>query len=171
MLETLIAPAGIKAALNLSRGVILALVIGFLYAAGGFGFWRGMVAIERMVEAGRAEGRETERFAWKAEIEKSNAAVEKSIAENAIAAAKTSAEAEKTISGLRAALAELEAKNVTLPNGNAGGLDRARVQLLRRSGAARAAAPQRRDQDTRAGSGQGAVQPAGRPSGSPPDGG
>lgn len=171
MFEAVLALLGIKDGTKLGRGVVLALLVAALFAAGGLGFWRGMATIERMVETARTEALAARDAHWKAEIEKSNAAVEKSIAENAIAAAKTSAEAEKTISGLRAALAELEAKNVTLPNGNAGGLDRARVQLLRRSGTARAADPQRRNQPAGAGGGEGTVQPPGRSPGSPPDGG
>lgn len=130
MLGTLIAGLGIKDGLKLGRGVVLALLVAALFAAGGLGFWRGMAAIESMVETARTEAFAARDAHWKLEIEKSNAAVEKSIAENAIAAAKASSAAEQTISGLRAALTELETKNASLPDGGRCGLDAGRVRLL-----------------------------------------
>lgn len=131
MIETLIARFGIQAGLKLSRGVVIALVIGALYAAGGLGFWRGMKTIERMQTTAAERATRQAEAEFKAAIEASNAMVEKLRAAQAIEAAKVSAAAEQEISGLRARLSDMEKANAALPNGAAGGLDRARVRLLR----------------------------------------
>lgn len=131
MIETLIARFGIQAGLKLSRGVVIALVIGALFAAGGLGFWRGMASIERMQAVAAERATRQAEAEFKAAIEASNAMVEKLRAAQAIEAAKASAAAEQEISGLRARLSNMEKANAALPNGAAGGLDRARVRLLR----------------------------------------
>lgn len=107
-----------------------AMTVALVLACAGISFWRGMAAIESMVETARTEAFAARDAHWKLEIEKSNAAVEKTIAENAIAAAEASSAAEQTISGLRAALTELETKNASLPDGGRCGLDAGRVRLL-----------------------------------------
>lgn len=131
MIEALLLNYGLQGGLKLSRGVILALVIGALFATGGIGFWRGLQTIERMEMRSAKAATEAAEATFRATIEAQNTAVEKLRADSAIASAKVSAEAEAKISGLQSALSELEKKNAALPNGAAGGLDRARVRLLR----------------------------------------
>lgn len=131
MMGALFTGTALQGGLKLSRGVLIALAIGALFATGGFGFWRGMTAIERMeTRAAEAATRQAE-AEFKAAIEASNARVEQLRAAQAIEAARASSEAEKEITGLRARLTDMEKANVALPNGAAGGLDRARVRLLR----------------------------------------
>lgn len=123
MIETLIARFGIQAGLKLSRGVVIALVIGALYAAGGLGFWRGMKTIAQMVAASAEAGKAERDAHWRAEIEQSNAAVAREEARREAAAANASARAENEITGLRAALADLEKRNETMPGGARACLD------------------------------------------------
>lgn len=131
MIAQLFGSLGLQAGLKLSRGVILALVIGGLFAAGGLGFWRGMATIERMVTASAEAATATANALNKAAIEASNAAVARDQALREAEAARASARAENEITGLRKALSDMEKANAALPNGAAGGLDRARVRLLR----------------------------------------
>lgn len=117
MIEALLLKFGFEGGLKLARPVILALIIGALFAAGGTAFWLGMRSIESMVSEARTAAIAETNAKWKAEIEASNAAVEKARAEAAIASAKVSAEATQTISGLNKALADWEIRNAKTPVG------------------------------------------------------
>lgn len=126
MIPPFLLSLGLQGGLKLSRGLIIALVLAF----GGFSLWRGLAHIHALVSEARVAAIAERDAHWRAEIAASNAEVEKARAESAIAAAKASAEADQTISGLRAELTELEKKNVALPKGGACGLDAGRVRLL-----------------------------------------
>lgn len=132
MIEALLTKVGLEAGLK-TGGRLLGLIIivaGLLLA--GIAFWRGMVAIERMELAARDAAVAERDKHWEAQIATSNAAAEKARADQAIAAARASAEAEAKITGLQSALADLEKANASLPNGSACGLDAGRVRLLNR---------------------------------------
>jgi hypothetical protein len=128
MITALLTWFSLRGGFSLPRGLGVALVLAVLLALGGFGTWRAMVSIERMIAAGAEAARETERLAWQAQIMAANAEAEHVRAEAAVAAARASAAAEQTMTGLRAALAELERRNETMPGGahtclDAGDLD------------------------------------------------
>lgn len=84
--------------------------------------------------AGQHAAREAERKAcdaqWTAQIEKSNAEVERRRAALADQARQAEAVAATEIGRLNAALIDMEAKNAALPAGGKCGLDRGRVRLL-----------------------------------------
>lgn len=130
MIEYFLAKFGLEAGVK-TGGRLLGLIIiaGFLLGA-GLAFWRGMAAIERMELAARTSAIAERNAYWKAEIATSNAAVERQRAEQAITAARASAEADAKITRLQAQLTELEKMNASLPNGGACGLDAGRVRLL-----------------------------------------
>lgn len=137
MIGLLLGKFGLEAGLKLSRGAIIGLVVAGLVAAGGFGFWRGVAAIERMVFAARAAAIAERDKHWEAQIATSNAAAEKARADQAIAAARASAEAESRITDLTKMLAEWEARNAATPDAaclDAGDVDD--LNRLRRPGAA-----------------------------------
>ena len=116
---------------RLGRGAVVALVASGLVALGGIGFWRGMVAIERIADASASAARRAVQAEHEAAIAVSNAQVMEANLRAATAASEASARAEAEIAGLRATLTELETRNAALPNAAAGGLDRDRVRLLR----------------------------------------
>jgi hypothetical protein len=124
---------------KLGRGVVIALIIGALYAAGGLGFWRGMKTIERMQTTAASAATEAEKARGQAAIEKSNAEAAAIIAARDIAAARRDAAATQTISGLQSALTDWETRNAQTPGGSTQILDPGeRVdlnRLRRRSGA------------------------------------
>jgi hypothetical protein len=130
-MSAILALFGLQDGLKLGRGVILALVCGGLFAAGGLGFWRGMAAIERMNAEAASAARRTAEAEHRAAIEASNTRIIEANLRAATAAAEISARAEAEMAGLRATLTELERRNAELPNGAAGVLDRDRVRLLR----------------------------------------
>ncbi|MBN8533857.1 MAG: hypothetical protein J0L51_07170 [Rhizobiales bacterium] len=97
--------------LKLSRGLVLGLVIAGLFAAAGLGFWRGMAAIERMVETARIEERASRDAHWRKEIAESNAKAETERARQAVEAAASSAAAERAIGSLTQSLIEWETRH------------------------------------------------------------
>lgn len=128
MIALLAARFGIK----ISERVAAVIVVAGLFALGGLGIWRGLAAIERLTMAAADAATEARDAHWRAEIEKSNAEVQKRTAEQAINAAAASAAAEAEITRLRSDLTEMETRNAALPDGGARGLGRDRVRLLTR---------------------------------------
>lgn len=116
MIAALLTKAGLEAGVK-TGGRLLGLVImaGLLLLA-GLAFWRGMAAIERMELAAFDRGRAVAEAHCKAEIAASNAEAEKARAEQAIAAARASAEAESRITDLTKMLSEWEARNAARPD-------------------------------------------------------
>ena len=82
-----------------------------------------MATIERMVTASAAAGKAERDAHWRAEIEQSNATIAREQARREADAASTSARAENEITGLRAALSDLEKRNETMPGGARACLD------------------------------------------------
>jgi hypothetical protein len=95
------------------------------------GLWAyGNAQINRMV-ADAAARAATERNAfWQGEIAKSNEAVERERAEQAIRAAAIEAETQAELATLRDQLKSIEAQNAALPNARACGIDSHRLRLL-----------------------------------------
>lgn len=118
-------------ALKLGKGVATAIVIGGLFALGGVGFWLGLREISAMETRAAQTASDLRDAHWKAEIEKSNAAVERQRADQAIAAAKIETETGAEIARLRQSLSSLQARNAALPDGGKCGVGRARVRLLK----------------------------------------
>lgn len=97
-----------------------------------FALLSGLWSLERMDEriASRVE-RERNAY-WTAQIEKSNAEIERARAEQAGRALADQAKAQAEIDGLRSQLAEIERVNASLPGADACGLDVERVRRLPR---------------------------------------
>jgi hypothetical protein len=106
-------------------GIILALLLAFA----GLGFWRGMAAINAMVETARQDGITTTDAKWQARFEKSNAEVAVKQAEQAINAAAADGAAQLQIAALKTELNDLETANEMLPDAGCS-LDANRVRLL-----------------------------------------
>lgn len=116
------------------RALMLALAAGLALGAWLAHEWAQARLAEAML-AGAQQARQSERAAcdaqWTAQIERSNAAVERARAEQADAAAAAEARAAAEIAALQKSLSNMEARNAALPGANACGLDRKRVRLLR----------------------------------------
>lgn len=110
-MASLFTGSAVEAGLKLSRGAIIGLVFAGLFAAGGLGFWRGMIAIERMVEGGRTEGAALREAQWQVKLAVLNGEAKDEQARQAAAAAASSAAAERTIGDLQKALMEWEARH------------------------------------------------------------
>jgi uncharacterized protein YlxW (UPF0749 family) len=108
-------------------GVVAVLL---LLALAGLGFWRGMVAIERL-QAQAAETARAERDAhWRAEIATANATVERAQSQQVRAAARADAAAREAQSRFETQLNDLEKANAALAGADACGIGRDRVRLL-----------------------------------------
>jgi hypothetical protein len=123
-------PIPIPSSFKLPRWAIPLLVAGALFATGGFGFWLGMAAIERMQEAAAASARAERNAHWRAEIAAANAAHEADRARQAEQALAAEAAAQAAQASILDQLKALEARNAALPQGGRCGVDRARVRLL-----------------------------------------
>lgn len=120
-------------AFKMSKPLIGALAIAGLVALGGLGFWRGMAAIKSSIETAAESARAERNAHWKAEIAISNAEASARRAAQASAAAKAESEAGAQIARLTQQLTELERANATLPGGDACGIGRDRLRLLRQT--------------------------------------
>jgi len=101
-----------------------------IFAVGGLGFWRGMVAIEQMTASAAQASREERDRYWEAEIAKANAIHEAARAAQVAEALRAEAEARQAQSVIQNQLRTLEARNAALPQGGRCGVDRARIRLL-----------------------------------------
>lgn len=112
------------------RELAVAIVALALFALGGLGFWRGLVAIERL-QTRAAELARSERDAhWRAEISAANAKTQAARAEQAIAVSIAEARAAEAQRTIEIQSSELEKANAALAGGDRGGLERDRVRLL-----------------------------------------
>jgi hypothetical protein len=132
MIGALFTGAAVQGGLKLSRGLVIGLVIAGLFAAGGLGFWRGMAAIERMVETARVEAIAGRDAHWRGEIAQSNAAAEAERARQSIEAATSSAVAERTIAELTKSLSEWETRNAQFAGADQSCIAPSRVDTLNR---------------------------------------
>lgn len=112
------------------KGVAVLVVLALLFAAGGLGFWRGLVAIERIQSAAAEGATRLCNAGWETQIAKSNVAVATARTEQAIASARADAVSRDVESQVQARLKQLGEANAALPGGDHCGLSRDRVRLL-----------------------------------------
>lgn len=132
MLGTLISRTSIEAGFKLSRGLVIGVMVAGLLAAGGIGFWRGMAAIERVVETARTEAIAARDAHWRGEIAKSNALAEAERARQAIEAAASSAAAERAIGSLTQSLIDWETRHAQAPGSDQNCIPPQRLDALNR---------------------------------------
>lgn len=101
-----------------------------LLALAALGFWRGMVAIERMQAQAAATARAERDAHWRAQISAANAEMERVRADQAQAMAAIEARAAGDAARLQTELNEMEKANAALAGGDRCGLERDRVRLL-----------------------------------------
>jgi hypothetical protein len=106
------------------------LAVLLLLAVAGFGFWRGMVAIERLQERAAQVARSERDAHWHAEISAANAQAERARADQARAVAAIEARAAGDVARFQTELNEMEKANAALAGGDRCGLERDRVRLL-----------------------------------------
>jgi hypothetical protein len=112
------------------RTIAVVALVALLFAAGGLGFWRGMVAIERIETAAAAGATKLCNAGWETQIAKSNVAVATARTEQALASARAEAVSRDVESQVEARLKELGKANAALPGGDHCGIGRDRVRLL-----------------------------------------
>lgn len=102
-----------------------------LVAIGAIAAWLTVAKLDDMIEAADHRGEQRERHRWQAEIAVSNAKIAEAQLAADRAARAASDKAAGEIAALRKSLEDMERANAALPNGDACGLDRDRVRLLR----------------------------------------
>lgn len=107
-------------------------MLGVLCVAVAVGAGVANIAAERMVETARAEAIKGRDAHWRAEIEASNAAVERARADQIAASLAAQTRAQGEIDAARQTLKDMEAANAALPDRDRCALGRARVRLLTR---------------------------------------
>lgn len=112
------------------KAAAVAVVVALLFAAGGLGFWRGLVAIERIQAEAAAAATRICNAGWESQIAKSNVAVATARTEQALASARADAAARDVEGQVQARLKQLGEANAALPGGDHCGLGRDRVRLL-----------------------------------------
>jgi hypothetical protein len=118
-------------AFKLSRPVILGIVIAGLLAVAGLGAWRAASDLRAALTGAHAAGKAEADAQWRAQIAESNAKVAQAQVAQAVAVAAAEARAAQDRAAREEALTLMEKANAALPAGNACGLDRDRVRLLR----------------------------------------
>ena len=116
--------------LKVGKGVVIALSLAALLATAALAFWRGMAAIDSMVETARTSAIAERDAHWRGEIERSNAEVQKVRADQLQASIDIQTRAAGEIDRLQTALKDLEIRNAALPGGDRCGIDRDRIRLL-----------------------------------------
>lgn len=112
------------------KAIAVVMVVALLFAAGGLGFWRGLVAIERIQTAAAEGATKLCNAGWETQIARSNVAVATARTEQALASARADAVSRDVESQVEARLKELGKANAALPGGDRCGLGRDRVRLL-----------------------------------------
>lgn len=118
--------------LTLSKPVIYAAAIAALFALAGFGFWRGMAAIDDMVARSAATATEARDSHWKMEIANANAAALQARIDQAERESALSARIAESEARAEGALKQLGERNAAMPNFDDGGLDADHGGLLQR---------------------------------------
>lgn len=112
------------------KEIAVVIVIALLFAAGGLGFWQGLVAIERIQTAAAEGATKLCNAGWESQIAKSNVAVATARTEQVLASARADAAARDIEDQVQARLKQLGEANAALPGGDHCGLSRDRVRLL-----------------------------------------
>ena len=116
--------------LKVGKGIVIAVALATLLAIAGLAFWRGMAAIDSLVEEARVAAIAGRDAHWRSEIERSNAEVQKVRADQLQASIDIQMRAAGEIDRLQTALTDLEIRNAALPGGDRCGIDRDRIRLL-----------------------------------------
>lgn len=112
------------------KAIVAIFALALLLALAGLGFWRGLVAIERIRTEAAAGATKLCNAGWETQIAKSNVAVATARTEQALASARADAVSRDVESQVEARLKELGKANAALPGGDHCGLGRDRVRLL-----------------------------------------
>jgi biopolymer transport protein ExbB/TolQ len=112
------------------KSIAVIIVVVALFAAGGLGFWRGLVEIGRLQDKAATLARDAQDAKWQAQIAKANAAVATARADQAITAAKADAAARDAESRFQEQLNQLEKNDAALAGGADLVLRRDRVRVL-----------------------------------------
>ena len=112
------------------KAIAAVIVVALLFAAGGLGFWRGLVEIGRLQDKAATLARDAQDAKWQAQIAKANAAVAAARADQAITAAKADAAARDAESRFQEQLNQLEKNDAALAGGADLVLRRDRVRVL-----------------------------------------
>lgn len=122
--------AWLAARTGLDRFIICGLLTGLLFAAGGLGFWRGLVVIAQRQDKAAADARDAQDAKWRAEIAKANTAVANARADQALASARAESAARDAETRFQEQLKELEKNDAALAGGADLVLRRDRVRVL-----------------------------------------
>lgn len=112
------------------KAIAAVFVLVALFALGGLGFWRGLVAIERLQDQAAATARDAQDAKWRGQIAEANAAVATARAEQALAAARADAASRDAEARFQTELTKLEKADAALAGGADLVLRRDRVRVL-----------------------------------------
>lgn len=112
------------------KAIVAVFVLASLLALAGLGFWRGLVAIERLQDEAATLARQERDSHWQAEIAKANAAVEAARANQVLISARADTAARDAEVRFQERLKQLEKDDAALAGGADLVLRRARVRVL-----------------------------------------
>jgi hypothetical protein len=112
------------------KAIAVVIVVALLFAAGGLGFWRGLVEIGRLQEKAATVAREAQDAKWEAQIAKANTAVANARADQVLASARAEGAAREAETRFQEQLKELEKNDAALAGGADLVLRRDRVRVL-----------------------------------------
>lgn len=112
------------------KAIAAVIVVALLFAAGGIGFWRGLVEIGRLQEKAATDARHAQDAKWEAQIAKANTAVANARADQALASARAEGAAREAETRFQEQLKELEKNDAALAGGADLVLRRDRVRVL-----------------------------------------
>lgn len=112
------------------KAIAVVIVIALLFAAGGLGFWRGLVEIGRLQDKAASVARDAQDAKWQAEIARANTATANARADQALASARAESAARDAETRFQEQLKELEKNDAALAGGADLVLRRVRVRVL-----------------------------------------
>lgn len=112
------------------KAIVAVFVLATLLALAGLGFWRGLVAIERLQNEAATLARQERDSHWQAEIAKANAAVEAARANQVLISARADTAARDAEARFQEQLKQLEKDDAALAGGADLVLRRSRVRVL-----------------------------------------
>jgi len=112
------------------RAVAVVAVVALLFAAGGLGFWRGLVEIGRLQDKAATIARDAQDAKWQAEIARANTVAANARADQARASARAESAARDAETRFQEQLKELEKNDAALAGGADLVLRRDRVRVL-----------------------------------------
>lgn len=112
------------------KAIAAVFALAALLALAGLGFWRGLVAIERLQATAATRARQERDSHWQAEIAKANAAVATARADQVVASARADIAARDAESRFQDELKKLEKDDAALAGGADLVLRRDRVRVL-----------------------------------------